>query len=91
MARADLEGTVDRFDLPVAQKAQAQSAVQTYRDETRQIVDSTHAELMASMKRHLSDDELQDFKAALDRQGPIRFVVGGIVRGPATGARGGRP
>lgn len=89
LTRADLEGAVARFDLPFAQKAQAQSAVQTYRDQTRQIMDSTNAELIASMKRHLSDDELQDFKAALDRQGPIRFVVGGLVTG--RGVVGGPP
>lgn len=85
VVRTDLEGKVDRFDLAAAGKAQAQSAIKTYRDETGRVRDSANAELMASLKRVLSDDEWLDFKAASDRLGPARFVV----TGPPGPGRGG--
>jgi EF hand len=62
-----LEGVVDDLKLAGKKKDQAQAAVKAHQEHVRKLMDRARAELLQKMKEILSEEELKDFQAALDR------------------------
>ena len=86
-----IEGVVDDLKLPGKKKDQALAAVKAHQEHVRKLMDQARAELLQNMKEILSEEELQDFKAALDRPrggttvinlGPRDGPDGGAIRKP---------
>jgi hypothetical protein len=77
-----IEGVVDDLKLPGKKKGQAMAAVKAHQENVRKLMDQARAELLQKMKEILSEEELQDFKAALDRP-----RGGTIFLGPPPGPR----
>lgn len=70
-----IEGVVDDLKLSGKKKDQAMAAVKAHQEKVRKLMDQARAELLQKMKEILSAEELQDFKAALDRpRGGTVFV-----------------
>jgi hypothetical protein len=70
-----LEGVVDDLKLPGRKKDQATAAVKAHQENVRRLMDEARADLLEKMKEILSEEELQDFKAALDRpRGGTTFI-----------------
>jgi hypothetical protein len=63
----DIEGVVDDLKLPGKKKDQALAAVKAHRENVRKLMEQARGELLQKMKGILSEEELQDFLAALDR------------------------
>jgi collagen type III alpha len=63
----DIEGVVDDLKLSAQKKDRAAAAVKAHRESVRKLMDQARAELLQKMKEILSEEELNDFKAALDR------------------------
>jgi hypothetical protein len=62
-----IEGVVDDLKLSGKKKDQAVAAVKAHQENVRKLMDQARAELLQKMKEILSAEELEDFKAALDR------------------------
>ena len=62
-----IEEVVDDLKLSAKKKEQALAAVKAHEENVRKLMDQARAQLLQKMKEILSDEELQDFKAALDR------------------------
>jgi hypothetical protein len=62
-----IEGVVDDLKLSGKNKDQAKAAVKAYQENVRKLMDQARAELLQKMKEVLSEEELKDFKAALER------------------------
>src|SRR5207244_8608489 len=62
-----IEGVVDDLKLPGKKKEQAIAAVKAHEENVRKLMEQAHAELLEKMKDILSEEELKDFRAALDR------------------------
>src|SRR5262249_56541676 len=62
-----IEGVVEDLKLSGKQKDQALAAVKAHEENVRKLMDQARAELLEKMKEILSEEEFQDFKAALDR------------------------
>jgi hypothetical protein len=74
---AAVEGVVEDLKLSGKKKEQAMAAVQEHQENVRKLMDQARAQLLQKMKKILSEEELQDFKAALDRpRGEAGFPVG---------------
>jgi hypothetical protein len=75
---AGIEGVVDDLKLSGKKKDQALAAVKAHEENVRKLMDQSRAELLQKMKEILSEEEWQDFKAALDRPrgGTITINVG---------------
>jgi hypothetical protein len=75
---AGIEGVVDDLKLSGKKKDQALAAVKAHQENVRKLMDQSRAELLQKMKEILSEEELKDFKAALDRPrgGTIIIDVG---------------
>src|SRR5262249_20161714 len=71
-------GVVDDLKLSGKKKKQALAAVKAHEDKVRKLMDKARAELLEKMEEILSEEELADFKAALDRPrgGATFFRVG---------------
>jgi len=63
----DIEGVVDDLKLSGQKKDQALAAVKAHKETVRKLMDEARGELMRNMREILSEEELKDFKAALDR------------------------
>src|SRR5262245_27754156 len=63
----DMAGVVDDLKLSGQKKDQALAAVKAHQEDVRKLMDKARAELLAKMKDFLSEEELNDFQAALDR------------------------
>jgi EF hand len=73
---ADMAGVVEDMKLPGQKKDQALAAVKAHHDNVRKLLEQSRAELMQKMKEILSEEELKDFQAALDRpRGAVFFNV----------------
>jgi hypothetical protein len=74
----DIEGVVDDLKLSDKKRDCAQAAVKAHQESVRKMMDQARAELLQKMKEILSEEELNDFKAALDRPrgGRVFFNVG---------------
>jgi hypothetical protein len=80
-----VEAVVDDLKLPGKKKEQAMAAAKAHQENVRKLMEQARAELLQKMKEILSEEEFNDFKAALDRP---RGVTGFSV-GPADGPRPG--
>jgi hypothetical protein len=74
----DIEGVVDDLKLSGKKQDRAAAAVKAHQENVRKLMDQARAELLQKMKEILSEEELNDFKAALDRprRGGVFFNVG---------------
>jgi EF hand len=70
----DIEGVVDDLKLSNKKKDQALAAVKAHQENVRKLMDQARAELLQKMKEVLSEEELKDFKAALDRPRSATFI-----------------
>jgi hypothetical protein len=64
---AAIKVVVEDLKLSSAKKEQAMAAVKAHEEKVRKLMEQAHAELLEKMKDILSDEELKDFRAALDR------------------------
>jgi hypothetical protein len=72
-----IEGVVEDLKLQGNKKDQALAAVKAHQENVRKLLEQSRAELMQKMKEILSEEELKDFQAALDRpRGAVFFNVG---------------
>jgi hypothetical protein len=62
-----MERVVDDLKLSGGKKDLAMAAVKAHQDSVRKLMDQARAELLQKMKEILSEEELNDFKAALVR------------------------
>lgn len=75
----DLGRRIDQYGLPAAQKRQALAALERFRAQLRP-GDAERSALLEQMKGVLSDDERDNFRAALERRPLVKSgVVGGLV------------
>jgi hypothetical protein len=79
-----IEGVVDDLKLPGKKKDQAMAAVKAHHENVRKLMDQARDELMQKMKEILSEEELNDFRAALDRPRGATFIDVGPL-GPSRG------
>jgi len=63
----DIEGVVDDLKLSAKKKDQAMAAVKAHKEIVRKLMDEARGEMMQKMREILSEEELKDFRAALDR------------------------
>jgi hypothetical protein len=82
----DIEGVVDDLKLSGKKKDQALAAVKAHREIVSKLMAQARAELLRQMKEILSGEELEDFKAALDRpRGGATFINVGPADAPRPG------
>jgi hypothetical protein len=81
-----IEGAVEDLRLSGGKKDRAMAAVKAHQENIRKLMDRARAELLQKMVAILSEEELNDFKAAMDR--PRGGVT--IVAPPADAPRDGR-
>jgi hypothetical protein len=67
---------VDDLKLSGEKKDRAMAAVKAHQENVGKLMDQARAELLQKMKEILSKEELEDFKAALDRPRAGTFIVG---------------
>jgi hypothetical protein len=75
-------GVVDDLKLPPQKRDQAMAAVTAHQEHVRKLMDQARAELLEKMKEILSEEELKDFQAALDRPRGVTFFSAGPGDGP---------
>jgi hypothetical protein len=80
-----VEGVVDDLKLSAKKKDQALAAVKAHEENVRKLMDQARAELLQKMKEILSAEELEDFKAALDRPRGVTFINIGPPDAPRPG------
>ena len=84
----DLTQLVERFNLPPAERQQALAAVERHKARLRP-GDAERSALLKQMKGVLSDEERDDFRAALERRPIVKAglfpgIVSGVVVGGTT-------
>jgi hypothetical protein len=87
----DVEGVVDDLKLSGKKKERALAAAKAHRENVVRLMARARGELLQKMKEILSEEELKDFRAALDRPrgvtalgvGPRDAPGGGVERKPA--------
>jgi hypothetical protein len=84
----DLTQLVERFNLPPAERQQALAAVERHKARLRP-GDAERSALLKQMKGILSDEERDDFRAALERRPIVKAglfpgIVSGVVVGGTT-------
>jgi hypothetical protein len=79
-----VEGIVDDLKLPGKKKDQAMAAVTAHEENVAKLMHQAREELLQKMKEILSEEEFNDFKAALDRP-----RGGTAILGPVDGPRPG--
>jgi hypothetical protein len=82
-----VEGVVDDLKLSTKKKDLALAAVKAHQESVRKLMDQAHAELLQKMKTILSEEELKDFIAALDRPRSGVVINDGPLDAPKGGAR----
>jgi hypothetical protein len=70
-----VEGVVDDLKLSGKKKDQAMAAAKAHQENVRKLMDQARADLLREMKGILSEEEFNDFKAALDRPGGPRATI----------------
>jgi EF hand len=86
LGAAGIEGVVDDLKLSGKNKDQAMAAVRAHEENVRKLMDQSRAELLQKMKEILSEEEFEDFKAALDRPfGRTIFIDVGPPEAPRPG------
>jgi hypothetical protein len=77
---------VDDLQLSGRKTDRAEAAVKAHQENVRKLMDQARAELLQRMKEILSEEELNDFKAALDRpRGGRVFINVGPAGAPRPG------
>jgi hypothetical protein len=70
-----IEGAVEDLRLSGGKKERAMAAVKAHQENIRKLMDQARAELLQKMAAVLSEEELNDFKAAMDRpRGGVTIV-----------------
>jgi hypothetical protein len=69
-----IEGVVEDLKLSAKKKEEAMNAVKTHQENVRKLMDQARAELLEKMKGILSEEELKDFEAALDRPRGVTVI-----------------
>jgi hypothetical protein len=69
-----IEGVVDDLKLSGKKKDQAMATVKAHRENVRKLMEQARGELLLKMKGILSEEELKDFQAALDRPRGATFI-----------------
>jgi hypothetical protein len=64
---AAIKAAVEDLKLSGAKKEQAMAAVKAHEEKVRKLMEQARAELLEKMKDILSEGELKDYRAALDR------------------------
>jgi hypothetical protein len=82
-----MEGVVDDLRLLPKKKDQALAAVKTHQENVRKLLEQARADLLRNMQEFLSDDELKDFAAALDRPRAGTVITEGPPDAPKAGRR----
>jgi hypothetical protein len=82
------EAVVEDLKLSDKKKDQATAAAKAHEENVRKLMDQARADLLKKMKEILSEEEFEDFKAALDRPRGGTVIVG-PPDGPTTGRRSG--
>jgi hypothetical protein len=83
----DIEGVVDDLKLPGKKKDQAMAAVKAHREHVRKLMEQARGDLLRKMKEILSEEELKDFEAALDRPRGVTVINVGPRDAPVGGER----
>jgi EF hand len=83
-----IEGVVDDLKLSGQKKDRAMAAVKAHQENVSRLMEQARAELLQKMKEILSAEELEDFKAALDRPRGGTTIIN---VGPPDAPRPGRP
>jgi hypothetical protein len=81
----DLGRHIEQYALPPPQKAFALAAIQRFKNQLRP-GDAERSALLEQMQDILGDEELDNFRAALERR---PMVKAGLVMGQAGGIQGG--
>ena len=68
----NLERVIDDLAVRGEKRQRARAAVQSHQNEVRKFLEKSQAELLEKMKGILTDDEFNEFKAAVERQRPGR-------------------
>jgi hypothetical protein len=82
-----IEGVVDDLKLSGKKKDRAMAAVKAHQENVRMLMDEARAQLVQQMKEILTEEELQDFQAALDRPRGGTVIVAPAGPRPAGGER----
>jgi hypothetical protein len=72
---AGIAEIVDDLKLSGKKKDQALAAVKAHQENVRKLLDQSRADLLEKMQEILSEEELKDFKAALDRPRGATTVI----------------
>jgi hypothetical protein len=83
-----IEGVVEDLKLSDKKKDQALAAVKAHEENVRKLVDQAREDLLRKMKEILSEEELKDFQAALDRPRGAQAIIN-IDGGPPGAPRPG--
>jgi hypothetical protein len=81
-----MEGVVEDLKLSGQKKEKALAAVKAHQEHVSKLLAQARVELLDTMKQILSDEEFEDFHAALDRP-PGASVFVGPVAGPKGGGQ----
>src|SRR5262245_29251135 len=68
-----VSAAVDDLKLSAQKKDQSLAVAKAYQENVRKLMDQARADMLRKMKEILSEEEFNDFKAALDR--PLRQVA----------------
>jgi hypothetical protein len=71
-----VEGVVDDLRLSGKKKDQAMAAVKAHQENVRKLMEQARAEVLQKMKEILSEEELKDLEAALDRPRGVTVIFG---------------
>lgn len=71
-----IERAVEDLRLSGGKKEQALAAVKAHKENVRKLMEQARAELIEKMKAVLSEEELNDFKAAMDRPRRDTVIIG---------------
>jgi hypothetical protein len=82
-----LEGVVDDLKLSGKKKDQAMATVKEHQENVRKLMEQARTELLGKMKEFLSEEELKDFAAALDRPRGNTIINVGPPEPPKAGGR----
>jgi hypothetical protein len=82
-----IERAVEDLRLSGGKKEQALAAVKAHKENLRKLMERARAELIEKMRGVLSEEELNDFKAAMDRPRRDTIFIGSPTDAPPGGRR----
>jgi Xaa-Pro aminopeptidase len=84
-----IEKAVEDLRLSGGKKEQAMAAVKAHKENLRKLMEQARAELCDKMRAVLSEEELNDFKAAMDRPRRDTVIIGSPTDAPPGGRKDG--